>query len=53
MEQIEKNTGRHWAFFFISLIAMLSLLIVTPYGEWFWLLLPIVCTEFAKAMDIM
>jgi hypothetical protein len=53
MEQIEKNTGRHWAIFAISLIAMLSLLLVTDYGQWFWLLLPIVCTEFAKAMDIM
>jgi hypothetical protein len=53
MEQTEKNLGRHWAIFAISLIAMLGLLFVTDYGQWFWLLLPIVCTEFAKAMDIM
>jgi len=53
MEQVEKNTGRHWAIFSVALIAMLALLFVTPYGQWFWLLLPIVCTEFGKAMDIM
>jgi hypothetical protein len=53
MEKAEKNLGRHWLFFFVSLTAMMALLLVTDYGQWFWLLLPIVCTEFAKAMDIM
>jgi len=52
MEEVKKSTGKHWLFFFVSLIAMIGLL-VSPYGQWFWLILPIVCTEFAKAMDIM
>ncbi|CAN5454968.1 hypothetical protein BH10BAC3_BH10BAC3_24520 [soil metagenome] len=53
MERTEKNTGINWLIFFISFAAMMAMLLVTDYGQWFWLLLPIVCTQFAKAMDIM
>lgn len=53
MEQVQKSKGKHWALFFISLIAMLGLLFFTPYGQWFWLILPVVCTSFAQAMDLL
>lgn len=50
--QTKKNTGKHWAFFFIWTILMFVVMF-SPYGQWFWLILPFVCTEFVKAMDIM
>jgi hypothetical protein len=51
-EAVKKSTGKHWALFFFWTIAMFALMFST-YGQWFWLLLPFVVTEFAKAMDIM
>ncbi len=53
MERTQKSTGKHWAIFFISLVAMLWLLVGSPYGQWFWLILPIVCTSFVQAMDLL
>lgn len=52
MERVKKNTSKYWGLFFISLIAMLVLLF-SPYGQWFWLILPFVCTYFALAMDFL
>lgn len=53
MERTKKSTAIHWALFFISLAAMLGMLFFTPYGQWFWLILPIVCTSFVQAMDLL
>ena len=52
MERAQKNNAKYWGIFFISLIAMIGLLI-SPYGQWFWLILPAVCTSFALAMDLL
>jgi Na+-transporting NADH:ubiquinone oxidoreductase subunit NqrB len=52
MERVQKNTGKYWLYFFIALIAMLVVLF-SPYGQWFWLILPFVCTNFALAMDFL
>ena len=52
MERVKGNAAKYWVYFFISLIAMI-LLLLTPYGQWFWLILPIVCTSFALAMDLL
>jgi hypothetical protein len=52
MERAHKNTTKHWGLFAISLIAMLALLF-SPWAQWFWLILPLVCTEFALAMDFL
>ncbi|MCA0381038.1 MULTISPECIES: hypothetical protein [Phnomibacter] len=51
-EVAKKSTGKHWALFFFWTIAMMVLMF-SPYGQWFWLLLPFVVTEFAKAMDLL
>ena len=53
MERIQKSAGKHWITFFLSLAAMLGLFFLTPYGQWFWLILPIVCTSFVQAMDLL
>lgn len=53
MERTQKSTGKYWILFFLSLALMLALLFVTPYGQWFWLVLPVVCTSFVMAMDLL
>jgi hypothetical protein len=52
MEQVKKNTTKHWAFFAFWTIVMFVVMF-SPYGQWFWLILPFVATEFALAMDIL
>lgn len=49
----KKNTGKHWALFFFWSAVMATFLYLPDTRQWFWLILPFVCTEFAKAMDIM
>jgi hypothetical protein len=49
-----KNTNapagnRYWMLFGISLAVMIGLLCTRP--EWFWVVLPFVCTYFVQAMD--
>ncbi|WP_207496707.1 hypothetical protein [Aridibaculum aurantiacum] len=46
-----KSTGKYWLYFFLSLIGMILMLIFK--AEYFWLLLPLVVTFFAKAMDLL
>ena len=46
-----KSTGKYWLYFIISLAAMIVMLVVKP--QYFWVLLPLVVTFFAKAMDLM
>ena len=47
-----KNTTKYWVLFAIATIAMFAVLF-SPWGQWFWLILPFVVTYFAQAMDIM
>jgi hypothetical protein len=41
--------NRYWMLFGISLAVMVGLLFTYP--EWFWVILPFVCTYFVQAMD--
>jgi hypothetical protein len=52
MERVQRNSGKHWLYFFLSLAFMLFLLF-SPWAQWFWLVLPVVCTQFALAMDFL
>lgn len=52
-QQVQVNTKKHWALFFFWLIVISIMLYLPGTRPWFWLVLPFVCTEFAKAMDIM
>jgi len=52
-QQAQVNTKKHWALFFFWLIVISILLYLPDTRQWFWLALPFVVTEFAKAMDIM
>ena len=52
-QQVQVNTKKHWALFFFWLIVISIMLYLPSTRPWFWLVLPFVCTEFAKAMDIM
>jgi len=40
---------QYWLYFGVSLVAMLAFLVIKP--EWFWVVLPFVCTFFVKGMD--
>ena len=48
METVNKSTMMDWVLFFISLIAIIALLVYA--SEWFWIALPFVVTYFAKAV---
>ncbi|MDA3614051.1 hypothetical protein O3P16_04485 [Chitinophagaceae bacterium LY-5] len=53
MEHTKKSTGKYWLQFFFWLI-IISLMLYFPSARpWFWLILPMLCTSFVKAMDIM
>jgi uncharacterized membrane-anchored protein len=52
-QQVQVNTKKHWAFFFFWLIVISVMLYLPATRPFFWLVLPFVVTEFAKAMDIM
>ncbi|MCU0388204.1 MAG: hypothetical protein MUE71_06315 [Chitinophagaceae bacterium] len=52
-QQVQVNTKKHWALFFFWLIVISIMLYLPSTRPWFWLVLPFVTTEFAKAMDIM
>ncbi|MDQ3015410.1 MAG: hypothetical protein M3R25_01615 [Bacteroidota bacterium] len=41
----------YWLVFFVSLIACVTLVVVSP--EWFWLTLPFLLTSFVGAIDMM
>ena len=43
------NGNRYWMLFGVSLAVMVGLLFTYP--EWFWVILPFVCTYFVQAMD--
>ncbi|MCY7421387.1 MAG: hypothetical protein LH478_06540 [Chitinophagaceae bacterium] len=45
-----KSTGKYWLYFFISLIALILMIIF--YRQFFWVVLPFVITSFGLAMDI-
>ena len=44
------QTRSYWMIFGISTAIMVGLLF-TNYNEWFWVMLPFVCTYLAKAYD--
>ncbi len=50
MEVTKKSTGLDWIIFFVSLVAMILLLMYVD--EWFWLALPFVLTFFVKAIRV-
>jgi len=50
MEMERKNTSMAWIIFFVSTAAFLFA--VYAHFEYLTLILPIVCTSFVKAMDI-
>ncbi len=50
MEVTKKSTGLDWILFFVSLAAMILLLMYVD--EWFWLALPFVLTFFVKAIRV-
>jgi hypothetical protein len=51
MEHSQNKTRTYWLYTFISLAAMILLLIVIP--EWFWLALPFFLTYLVMAFDAM
>ncbi len=51
MEQTKKSTGLYWFLFLLSVIAFFGLYQVI--GGVCIMVLPFVCTYFAKALDIM
>ncbi len=52
MEQTKKNTTKNWIFFLLAFAAMMALML-SPWGQWFWLILPIVATQLALALDLL
>ena len=50
MDATKKSTGLDWIIFFVSLVAMIALLMYAD--EWFWLALPFVLTYFVKAIRV-
>ena len=50
METQKKNTGMAWILFFLSTAAFL--LAIYLHFSYLTLILPIMCTSFVKAMDI-
>jgi hypothetical protein len=50
MEVTKKSTGLDWIIFFVSLVAIVLLLMYAD--EWFWLALPFVLTYFVKAIRV-
>lgn len=51
MEQTQNKSRTYWLYTFISLAAMIGLLIIKP--EWFWLALPFFLTYLVLAFDAM
>jgi hypothetical protein len=51
MSTNEKSLGKYWAYFAISVALTIVFLLVRP--EWFWVMLPFVCTYFIQALDWM
>ncbi len=51
MTSNEKNLGKYWIYFTISVLLTVGFLLVKP--EWFWVMLPFVCTYFIQALDWM
>lgn len=51
MQVENKRTGLAWVIFFVS--TAVFILAVALHWEYLTLLLPIICTSFVKAMDIM
>lgn len=51
MQTENKRTGLAWIVFFVSTAAFLMAIYL--HWEYLTLLLPIICTSFVKAMDIM
>jgi len=51
METTNKSAILDWVFFFISLVAIIALLMYA--SEWFWIALPFVLTFFVKAVRAM
>lgn len=48
--EVQKNTKKYWAIFFLWFVLLIILLIVKR--EFFWLALPGTVTYFAKAMEL-
>ena len=48
--EVQTNTKKYWAFFFLWFAILIVLLFV--YREFFWLALPGTLTYFAKAMKL-
>jgi len=46
-----KSTGKYWLYFFISLIALILMLIFAT--KFFWVVLPFNFTFFALAMNLL
>jgi hypothetical protein len=53
MEQTEKNLGKYWLYFFVFLAIMIFMLVGYGTRPFFWTILPFVCTNFARAMDLL
>jgi hypothetical protein len=51
-EAAKKSRVKHWVLFFLW-TALMFFVMFSPNGQWFWLILPFVCTEFALALDIL
>jgi hypothetical protein len=47
----DNNRKTYWLITFVSLVACVALIILSP--EWFWLTLPFLLTFFVKAIDMM
>ncbi|HVZ96931.1 MAG TPA: hypothetical protein VG847_08660 [Chitinophagaceae bacterium] len=46
-----KSTSLYWVYFFLSAVGIILMLVYVR--QYFWLVLPWVCTSLAKALRIM
>ncbi|WP_298299301.1 hypothetical protein [Hydrotalea sp.] len=46
------STGKYWILFLLSLVLIIIMLISPDVRPYFWLALPLVCTFFVKALDV-
>lgn len=53
METAKTSRAKYWVLFLLWLVALIAMLAIADYRQWFWLALPGVTTYFCKGMDIM
>jgi len=50
--EAKKSRAKNWVYFTLWLAALVTMLILPDFRQWFWLALPGVATHFAYGMDL-